>query len=192
VRQTVFRSIDPVTGRPDVDPNAKPTTGGPMRTFCPSAHGGKNWPPAAFNPQTRMIYLPANNNMCGAMTGVPVTYTAGRGYSGVQYGGNTVAPGADHFGEVQAWNVDTGQRVWMHPYPKNINWGSMLTTGGNLVFSGGTGDKKMHAFDATRLSGPAVVVRRARPGEKLVTLDGVERALSDLLEGSYKLTDSPK
>jgi alcohol dehydrogenase (cytochrome c) len=149
VRQTVFRSLDPVTGRPDIDPNTKPTTGGPMRTFCPSAHGGKNWPPVAFNPQTRMVYVPANNNMCGAMTGVPVTYTAGRGYSGVQYGGNSVAPGADHFGEVQAWNVDTGQRVWMHPYAKNINWGSMLTTAGNLVFSGGTGDKKIHAFDAT-------------------------------------------
>ena len=72
VRQTVFRSIDPKTGRPDIDPETKPTTGGPMRTFCPSAHGGKNWPPIAFNPQTRMVYVPANNNMCGAMTGTPV------------------------------------------------------------------------------------------------------------------------
>ena len=149
VRQTVFRGLDPKTGRPDIDPETKPTTGGPMRTFCPSAHGGKNWPPIAFNPQTRMVYIPANNNMCGAMTGTPVTYTAGRSYSGAQFGGSSIAPGADHFGEVQAWNVDTGQRAWLHPYPKNINWGSMLTTAGNLVFSGGTGDKKIHAFDAT-------------------------------------------
>jgi phenylalanyl-tRNA synthetase beta chain len=36
----------------------------------------------------------------------------------------------------------------------------------------------MHAFDATRLAGPAIVVRRARAGEKLVTLDGIERELS--------------
>src|SRR5690606_22032113 len=34
----------------------------------------------------------------------------------------------------------------------------------------------MHAWDLDRLSGP-LVVRRARPGEKLVTLDGVHRSL---------------
>ena len=36
----------------------------------------------------------------------------------------------------------------------------------------------MHAFDVAKLAGRAVVVRRARPGERLVTLDGVERTLS--------------
>jgi phenylalanyl-tRNA synthetase beta chain len=37
----------------------------------------------------------------------------------------------------------------------------------------------MHAFDAKRLAGPAIIVRRARAGEKIVTLDGVERTLTD-------------
>jgi phenylalanyl-tRNA synthetase beta chain len=35
----------------------------------------------------------------------------------------------------------------------------------------------MHAFDLARLRGPAIVVRRARPGETLVTLDGKRRTL---------------
>ena len=35
----------------------------------------------------------------------------------------------------------------------------------------------MHAYDLASLKGPALVARRARPGEKLVTLDGVERTL---------------
>jgi phenylalanyl-tRNA synthetase beta chain len=45
----------------------------------------------------------------------------------------------------------------------------------------------LHAFDLALLQGP-IVVRRARPGERLQTLDGVERALDpeDLL-----ITDSP-
>ena len=36
----------------------------------------------------------------------------------------------------------------------------------------------LHAFDASRISGNKVIVRRADEGEKFVTLDGVERTLS--------------
>ncbi|HET7220088.1 MAG TPA: phenylalanine--tRNA ligase subunit beta [Vicinamibacterales bacterium] len=35
----------------------------------------------------------------------------------------------------------------------------------------------MHAFDLEKLGGRALVIRRARPGEKMRTLDGVDRAL---------------
>jgi alcohol dehydrogenase (cytochrome c) len=149
VYQDVYRSLDPKTGRPDVDPAKKPGTG-KTASFCPSAHGGKNWPPAAFNPKTRMIYIPAVNNLCGTLTGVPVEYVKGKGFSGAQLGApSLLAPGAKHIGEVQAWNVDTGEKAWTHIYPKSVTWGSMLTTAGNLVFTGGTADRMLHAFDAT-------------------------------------------
>lgn len=36
----------------------------------------------------------------------------------------------------------------------------------------------LHAFDLDKLQGPAIHVRKARAGEKIVTLDGAERALS--------------
>ncbi len=148
VNQNVFTRLDPETGRPEVDPARKPGTG-KAADFCPNAHGGKNWPPIAFSPQTRMIYIPANNNLCGSSVGVEVQYVAGRGYTGTGRGGpGGINPGADHFGEVQAWNVDTGQKVWTHNYPKSPNWGAMLATAGGLVFSGGTNDRKIHAFDA--------------------------------------------
>jgi phenylalanyl-tRNA synthetase beta chain len=39
-------------------------------------------------------------------------------------------------------------------------------------------NQPLHAFDLAKLRGPAVVIRRARAGEKIVTLDGVERTLT--------------
>jgi alcohol dehydrogenase (cytochrome c) len=148
VYQNVFKRLDPETGRPEVDLDHKPGTN-KKADFCPNANGGKNWPPAAYSPQTRMIYIPANNNLCATSTGIEVEYEVGKEFIGVQRGAAPViAPGADHFGEVQAWNVDTGQRMWTHNFAKSANWGGILTTGGGLVFSGGTNDRKIHAFDA--------------------------------------------
>lgn len=39
-------------------------------------------------------------------------------------------------------------------------------------------NQPMHAYDVARLRGPSVVARRARTGEAVVTLDGVERKLT--------------
>ena len=140
VKQNVFKEIDPKTGRPDVDPEHKPRTGATI-PYCPSIWGGKNWPPAAFSPKTRMIYIPANENLCATVNGDPQ----------IRGGRSTLvlSPGADHIGEVQAWNVDTHIRTWTHKYATSPTWGSMLATGGGLVFSGGTNDRKFHAFDAS-------------------------------------------
>jgi len=148
VYSNVIKSVDPVTGHPEVDLEHKPGTG-KRADFCPGSHGGKTWPPIAFSPKTRMIYIPANNNMCSSNMGVKVEYKAGKPFVGIGGSRPLTVPGADHFGEVQAWNVDTGQKVWTHNYAKSPNWGSMLATAGGLVFSGGTNDRMLHAFDAT-------------------------------------------
>jgi alcohol dehydrogenase (cytochrome c) len=148
VKQNVFLRLDPESGRAIVDESHKPKTN-TSATYCPALWGGKNWPPIAYSPKTRMIYVPANENTCQALSGQEeVEYTPGRGYTGARIGAFTLQPGADHVGEVQAWNVDTGQRVWTHAYNKSPNWGAMLVTGGGVVFSGGTNDRKFHAFDA--------------------------------------------
>ena len=108
VRQTVFRSLDPKAGRPDVDPDRKPATGKKAENICPS-HCGGNWPPIAFSPKTRMIYIPANDNLRDFITGLEVEYEPGERYMGAQ-SGLPLVPGADQVGAVQAWNVDTGAR----------------------------------------------------------------------------------
>lgn len=147
VYNNVYKSLDPVTGRPDVDLAHKPGTN-KRAEFCPGLHGGKNWPPIAYNPQTRMIYIPSNDNVCGSIEGQEeISYVAGKNYTFAKMG-SANPPAMDHFGQVQAWNVDTGKRVWTHDFAKSPNWGSMLTTGGNLVISGGTNDRKVRALDA--------------------------------------------
>jgi alcohol dehydrogenase (cytochrome c) len=149
VRQNVFKNLDPGTGRPDVDPEHKPGTDKAAQ-FCPGLWGGKDWPPVAYSPQTRLLYIPANENMCTQITGdAPKKYMPGERYTGVEISKIVVTAieGADHFGELQAWDLDTGKRVWTTNLPSQ-NWGPVLATGGGLLFSGGTNDRKFRAFDA--------------------------------------------
>ena len=56
--------------------------------------------------------------------------------------------GAEHLGEIQAWDLATGEQVWTHEFPESQNWGPIMTTGGGLVFAGGTNDRYFRAFDA--------------------------------------------
>jgi alcohol dehydrogenase (cytochrome c) len=146
VRQNVFKSLDPKTGRPDVD-ETKKAGAGKTAEFCPSLWGGKDWPPIAFSPRTRLMYIPANENLCTELTGEVPKYVLGERFMGVAKNVLKIVAGADHVGELQAWNVDTGKKVWTTNLP-SFNWGPVLATGGDVLFSGGTNDRMFRAFDA--------------------------------------------
>jgi alcohol dehydrogenase (cytochrome c) len=152
VTQDVFTAIDPKTGRPTINPDKKPATGKTTH-FCPSLWGGKDWFPEAYSPDTNLFYVPANNNLCSELTGEPTGKRhSGELFIGVSLGNiltnvRMTDASKTHIGEVQAWDLNTGKQAWMHPYPE-MNWGPLMATGGNLVFGGGTNDRKFHAFDA--------------------------------------------
>lgn len=150
VKQDVFRSIHPRTGRPDYNPERKPGTG-KRASFCPSLWGGKDWPFAAYNPKNQLLYIPANDNHCGYLEGKVQEYVPGRWWTGVDIPdiGFTVDKNAKHYGELQAWDVNSGKRVWNYLIPDSMNWGTVLTTAGGLVFMGGTNDRYFRAFDAS-------------------------------------------
>jgi alcohol dehydrogenase (cytochrome c) len=64
------------------------------------------------------------------------------------FGSVRTGPGAlDHLGELQAWDLNTGKRVWQHNF-KSILWAPLLVTGGDILFVGGTPDRLFRAFDA--------------------------------------------
>ena len=149
VYQDVFTSIDPQTGRPEYDMNRKPGIDFEV-DFCPSLWGGKDWPPAAFDPVSRLLFVPANENVCSTMAGEEARYSPGRTYIGrgqSENGGFFIREGAGHIGELQAWDVDTGEEVWTTTFASH-NWGPVLATAGGVVFMGGTNDRYFRAFDA--------------------------------------------
>jgi alcohol dehydrogenase (cytochrome c) len=148
VNQTAFTSIDPRTGRPTYDETKKPATGKKV-AFCPSLWGGKDWFPAAYSPKTGYLYIPANENLCGSLVGTEQKYEPGKLWLGSEIKdiGLTVMQGADHIGEIQAWDMNRGQKVWTRTF-ESQNWGPVLATGGGLIFAGGTNDRYFRAFDA--------------------------------------------
>ena len=149
VHTDVWKGIEPETGRPIVDPAHKPVIGKRVE-FCPSLWGGKDWPSAAYSQNTKLVYVPANENFCGGFTGEKVPLKPGELWLGTKPEdiGLTLRPGADHFGELQAWDPATGKKVWAHNFKTSQLFGSVTATAGDLVFVGGTNDRMFRAFNA--------------------------------------------
>src|ERR1700733_5232412 len=149
VKTNVWKGIEAETGRPIVDVEHKPTLGKRVE-FCPSLWGGKDWPSASYSQKTGLVYVPANDNFCGGFTGEKVPLVPGQLWLGTKPEdiGLSVVPGADHYGELQAWDPATGKKAWSHNFAKSQLFGSVTATAGDLVFAGGTNDRMFRAFDA--------------------------------------------
>lgn len=148
VKQNVFKSLN-AEGRPTYNEQHKPGTG-KQATYCPSLWGGKDWPYESYNPKTGMMYVPVNDNHCMSLEGkvqerVPGQWSAGVDIPDIKL---VVDKNPAWIGGIQAWDVNTGQTVWKEKYEKSWNWGSILSTGGGLIFSGGTSDRMFRAYDA--------------------------------------------
>jgi alcohol dehydrogenase (cytochrome c) len=149
VPQNVFKGIDSKTGRPDVDLSHKPGTGKSAQ-FCPGLWGGKDWPFEAYNPKTGMVYIPSNENHCNTLEGKVEERVPGQWWTGVAIPDLhfSVDTKASYFGQLQAYDVNSGRRAWRDLYSSSMMWGSVLTTGGGLLFTGGTNDREFRAYDA--------------------------------------------
>ena len=120
----------------------------------PGPYGAHNWHPMSFNPQTGLVYLPAQ--------GVPVNLTPEKkltqnaqepGKFASAAGWNVgfildaTPPKNKPFGRLLAWDPVKQKEVWRAEYVAPWNGGT-LTTAGNLVFQG-TADGRFIAYNAT-------------------------------------------
>jgi PQQ-dependent dehydrogenase (methanol/ethanol family) len=138
------KGIDPVTGRPIVDPDKQAKVEEKVQNICPTHIGSKDWQPAAFSPRTGLVYA-AIFNICMDLTDHKVSYIPGTPYDGMDL--TTHAGGTSNkWGEFIAWNPLTGERAWS--VPENfMTMSGALATAGDLVFYGTT-DGWFRAVDA--------------------------------------------
>jgi alcohol dehydrogenase (cytochrome c) len=59
--QTVFKSIDPETGKVTINESLIPKQLEQNHVVCPSFYGGKLWMATAYNPASKTLFLPLNN-----------------------------------------------------------------------------------------------------------------------------------
>ena len=149
VKQDVFASIDAKTGRPTYNEDRK-AWHRQVRRVLPVAVGRQGLAVRGLQPEHRHDLHPGQRQPLRPLEGKVQEYVAGQWWTGVAIPdiGFTIDLNADHYGELQAWNVNTGERVWNREHPTSMNWGSVLTTAGSLVFMGGTNDRMFRAFDA--------------------------------------------
>ena len=133
--------------------NGKPVTDDAMRPdidkevfTCPSFLGGKNWWPISVSPETHYAYVPTLHSCMTIKGAAGLTYKAGLPYLGETFKVLHDPDNKDHWGSVQAIDLNTGKQAWT--FKSELPWNSgMLSTAGGLVFSG-SADGYLYAFDA--------------------------------------------
>jgi len=123
-------------GQPIPNPDKDPKTDGTL--VSPNGTGGTNWQSPAFNPDTGLLYV-------SAVESHSVYYLTDTDDKPEGYGGRESSVFAKS--SLRAIDFQTGDVRWSHTFPgPGGNIANLLTTAGNLLFSGDP-SKNLIAFD---------------------------------------------
>ncbi len=149
--------LDPATGRPNVNPEARYEKTGKAFVSLPSATGAHTWNPMSYSPKTGLVYIPANEaafpyiasakdwkpTKVGMQLGIELAVAAARpDAKGVAAAAKATT------GSLIAWDPVAQKPRWtvQHAGPSN---GGTLATAGNLVFQGTAGGEfRAYAADS--------------------------------------------
>ena len=143
--QNLVTSIDPKTGKKNIDPKLEPVAN-ESEYICPNMNGARNWPATSYDPQTHILYVPMAE-VCMDYTWVPrdPAETAAGGLD-IRSKLRTRPDSDGKMGRLDAVNLETKKIVWMNrqraPFAS-----AMLSTAGGLLFSGAQ-NRDFSALDA--------------------------------------------
>ena len=144
------RGLDPVTGRPDVNPDMVAKTGGPeVGPIIPSLEGAIDWQPLAYNPELSTLYFMSNQWAMGMKfwpEGKLEAPKNGEWYLGADY---QQYLSSDKPGNFVAFDVVRRKVVWRAVSPAPF-WAGAVATSTGLVF---TGDMRGHVMALDARSG---------------------------------------
>ena len=146
VTVTWAKGVDKKTGRPIENPGVRyPEQPAQIQ---PGPLGGHNWQPMSFNPQTGLVYIPAQETLFVYLQDRRFAYRPDRWNVGVDFSIFTEPPPGLPPGHLLAWDPVAQKERWRVQYPMMWNSGT-LTTAGNLVFQG-TADGRFVAYSADK------------------------------------------
>jgi quinohemoprotein ethanol dehydrogenase len=139
------KEVDKKTGRPVEMPGVRYTDNAAF--LKPGPLGGHNWQPMSFNPQTGLVYIPAQDTLFIYSPDKKFEYKPGTWNLGVDFS-LFKEPSPLMPGFLLAWDPVNQKERWRVPYANFWNGGT-LTTAGNLVFQG-TADGRFVAYSADK------------------------------------------
>src|SRR6184192_66800 len=144
-------NVDMKTGRPQVVAKYSTAQNGPDKNtkgVCPAALGSKDEQPAAFNPKTKLFYVPTNH-VCMDYEPFQVEYVAGQPYVGATLS-MYPAPGGSNMGNLVAWDASSGKIVQSKPEKFSVWSGTLVTAGGIVCY--GTLEGYLKCVDANDIN----------------------------------------
>ena len=145
-------NVDMKSGRPQVVAKYSTAKGGPdvnTKGICPAALGSKDQQPAAYDPETKLFYVPTNH-VCMDYEPFKVEYTAGQPYVGATLS-MFPAPGSHGgMGNYITWDAGNGKIVQSHAEKFSVWSGALNTAGGISCY--GTLEGYLKCVDKTDIN----------------------------------------
>lgn len=126
-------------GRPIIDEKMVPTYDKVVKGVCPASEGGKWWNPMSYDPNQSIVVVPSRE-ICADLKAGKTERVEGRYNLGL-----AEANWEKGYGQLVAFDVKSGEKLWTVKAPSPYTSG-ILTTAGGLTFAG-TPEGEFKALD---------------------------------------------